>query len=402
MAFRTVSAVFKDPDGDLVALASHGDDWSPRTVADVISDIEGGVHHYASAVPGEPLADIHVVSGRTHRYLRTGPDGDRANNLDSLPDAETTFLPEFLGDHPSNRETDWSDNLQGVTHSEDHWFFTQKTQILKFASSTDLTHDADAAVARADMPAALEALECDHFGDPDYLLWNGHGYIFVPVEGSDGSCGDEPVLAVFEDHGDTIRFVGSHTLSSQTSARGTARAGWCAIDPQTLLLHSSHNHIGEDLPVFRYNIDLDRLAQGVVRVVPASDLVLRDGQKLVEIPEYVQGGCFSPRGHLFVLSGRGGDDEAQGGIRVFDRNGTLLCRSSNIAMPFRYEYHSGTAITGWVSDEPEGITYWDVDALPTGERPPSIGGQLHAILLDNDVDDDDFYFKHYSIAPGTL
>ena len=400
MAFRTVTSAFRDPDGDIIALGSQGDDWSPRTLDDVVTDIDAGIHHYAVVASGEPPTDIHVVAGAGGRFLRTTADAGLANNLDELPDALTTFLPEFLGNHPSDRQTNWSDNLQGVTHSADHWYFTQKTKLLKFSSTTNLNGGSGAAVARADMPASLEARDCDHFGDPDHLEWDGHSYVFVPVEGSGGVCGREPVLAVFEDLGSDFAFVGASPLPSQNAARGTSRAGWCAIDPETLLLHSSHNQIRPGLPVFRYNIDLDGLAEGRVRLVAASDLVLRDGPDIVRIPEYLQGGCFSPRGHLFLLSGKGGDDERHGGIRVFDRNGTLLCRSSHRSMPFLYEYHSGL-VEG--SEEPEGLTFWDVDALPAGQRPPSIEGQLHAILLNNDgLSKDNFFLKHYAVVAGTL
>ncbi|MGI8949507.1 MAG: DUF3892 domain-containing protein [Ornithinimicrobium sp.] len=399
MAFRTVTSAFTDSDGDITALAGNGD-WSPRTSGDVVTDIVAGLHHYVAVVPGESPADIHVVRGSGGRFLRTTADTGEANNLDELPDALTTFLPEFLGDHPDDEQTNWSDNLQGVTHSADHWFFTQMTKLLKFASTTDLTQDSQAAVARADMPKSLGALDCDHFGDPDYLEWDGHGYIFVPVEGSGGVCGSQPVLAVFEDLGTEIAFVGSGPLPSQNALRGTARAGWCAFDPETLLLHSSHNEIGPGLPVFRYNVDLDGLAMGKVVVVPASDLILRIGRQRLTIPQYLQGGCFSPRGHLFLLSGKGGDHEGRGGIRVFDRDGSLLCRSSPRERPFLYEYHSGALEGG---EEPEGLTFWDVDALPAGQRPPSVHGQLHAILLNNDFPDkDNFFFKHYAVAAGTL
>lgn len=402
MAFRRVASAFSDSHGDIVALAHQGEDWSPRTAEDVIADITAGIHHYVVAVPGEPTVDIHVVDGPAGLYLRTNPDADKDNNLDSVPDARAASLPEFLGNHPAAFQTNWSDNLQGVTHSADHWFFTQKTKLLKFEPSSPLPKDSKAAIARADMPPELQALGCDHFGDPDHLQWQGHGYTFVPVEGKGKPAKDAPVPAVFEDLGTEIAFVGWHLLPSQNAARGTSQAGWCAIDPQTLLLHSSHNQIDFQHPVFRYNVDLDGLADGDVRLVASSDLRLRSEKKTVDIPPYLQGGCFSPRGHLFLLSGKADDDETQGGIRVFDRNGVLLCRSSVSDEPFLYEYDSGNLVTGELSEEPEGLTFWDVDALPAGRRPPSFSGQLHALLLNNDVGDDRFYFKHYSVAPGTL
>lgn len=94
------------------------------------------------------------------------------------------------------------------------------------------------------------------------------------------------------------------------------------------------------------------------------------------------------------MNGRLGDDESLGGIRVFDRDGTFLFRSSNTNRPFLFEYHSG--VLGG-SEEPEGLTNWDVDAVPATIRPPDIDGQLHASLLDNDPLHDDFYLKHYRV-----
>ena len=43
------------------------------------------------------------------------------------------------------------------------------------------------------------------------------------------------------------------------------------------------------------------------------------------------------------------------------------------------------------NEEIEGLTIWDLD----DGRAPSIEGQVHVILLDNDtLFNDDFYFKH--------
>jgi hypothetical protein len=56
-------------------------------------------------------------------------------------------------------------------------------------------------------------------------------------------------------------------------------------------------------------------------------------------------------------------------------------------MPFKYEWDPGCC----TYEEPEGITIWD---LGDG-RAPRITGQLHVLLLDNEVYDD-IYLKHYT------
>ncbi|HXW11747.1 MAG TPA: hypothetical protein VD694_03220 [Nitrososphaeraceae archaeon] len=46
-------------------------------------------------------------------------------------------------------------------------------------------------------------------------------------------------------------------------------------------------------------------------------------------------------------------------------------------------------------EELEGITIWDADVNGTA---PFIEGQIHLIMLDNDVSPDDIYFKHFRVT----
>jgi hypothetical protein len=299
----------------------------------------------------------------------------------------------YLGNYPNDHSSNWSDNLQGVAHSAEHWFFTQKTKLLKFHVTTDLQANSDQAVAVATMPGELASLGCNHFGDLDYFEWERQGYLFIPVEGDD-CCGKLTFLAVFLDD-DQLTYVGSTILPSQKQSLGTGRAGWCAINPQNYLLHSSSNEIKADLPVFRYEIDFDALKNGTVVLIPRSNLVLRENSATpnpIHIPKYMQGGAFSPDGWLYLSNG-GDSADKDGGIRVFDTDGILQDRSSLTNTPFKYEFHSG-----WSKyEEPEGLTYWDIDELRQHLRIPHIEGQLHAILLDNDLGNDDIFFKHYRV-----
>lgn len=301
----------------------------------------------------------------------------------------------YLGNYPSDHSSDWTEGLQGVTHDSEHWIFAQKEKLLKFHVTTDLKAKSSQAVAVATMPKELSERECNHFGDPDYLEWEGQGYLFVPVEGGDGSCRETPFLAVFlnDDH---LTYIGFTTFPSQKRSLGTGRAGWCAIDPLNKLLHSSSNEIDASLPVFRYEIDFEALQNGNVVLIPQSNLILRESSSTtdaVHIPKYLQGGAFSPDGWLYVSNG-GECSDKDGGIRVFDTSGILKDRSSLTDTPFRYEFHSG-----WSKyEEPEGLTYWDIDELGRSFEAPEIGGQLHAIVLDNDwLGTDEIYFKHYRV-----
>lgn len=86
MADRDVTQTGKDKDGDITDLCNPGEDWSPRSVTLVISDIDFKLHEYFSKV-GESRVLIHVVDDPDKgKYLRTNQDGTEKNNLDELPD----------------------------------------------------------------------------------------------------------------------------------------------------------------------------------------------------------------------------------------------------------------------------------------------------------------------------
>lgn len=85
MADRPVRQTGKDNEGDITSLCNPGSDWSPRSKAGAIADIENGLHSYH--VPWTTGSSrITVVNGPNGKYLRTVRDGSTGNNLDELPD----------------------------------------------------------------------------------------------------------------------------------------------------------------------------------------------------------------------------------------------------------------------------------------------------------------------------
>jgi hypothetical protein len=324
----------------------------------------------------------------------------------------------FVDDYPSNHNSNWTENLQGVTHDSEHWFFTQEEKLWKIHARRDLNADPITVDDQADMPGILDDLGCNHFGDPDHFEHNGQGYLFIPVEGDD-DCGKKPIVAVFRNE-QGLPFIGHQALENET-LDDNARIGWCAINPTNGLLYTSHNEINDKLPIFRYQVDWDALENNQVIITPESNMTLWQTparQNHVQIPKYVQGGAFSLGGKLYIVGGKAIKPliwkyiptflipliidlfEDEGGIFVFDlfddageAFGCLDVKSSLTDTPFLYEYHPGY----WKSEEPEGLTHWDIDGLDF--QVPGIEGQLHAILLDNNTwpADDEIYFKHYRI-----
>ncbi|MCX2681865.1 hypothetical protein OOZ15_18060 [Galbibacter sp. EGI 63066] len=306
----------------------------------------------------------------------------------------------YIGNYPKNRETNWSDSLQGVTHDEEHWYFTQKTKIIKFHVSTRLSHNTDASVEVAHMPKSLERYGGDHFGDPDFIRFNRKGYLFIPVENEEGvnRIGNAPRIAVFSTDGG-LKFIGFYPLPQQNKRQKTARAGWCAIHPQTRILYSSHNRIDSRYPVYMYKVDYRRIGQERNRdiLTTAGRFELKDsrGNPYI-VSRYLQGGTFSPDGRLILLNGRASNDTParEGGIHIFDKNGRIVERSilgRSRRIKFRYQYEPGFPNY----QEPEGITYWNLarrQSLPSKK----LKGQLHAILLNKQAGKDNYWFKHYS------
>ena len=86
MAERDVTQTGKDRDGDITRLCNPGEQWSPRSKAAAIRDIDDKVHSYFAVGPAGNRTPIHVVNGPTGKYLRTNWDGTERNNLDDLPD----------------------------------------------------------------------------------------------------------------------------------------------------------------------------------------------------------------------------------------------------------------------------------------------------------------------------
>jgi len=293
-----------------------------------------------------------------------------------LPDSQILWAQDYegyyqyIGNYPSDREYFISNECQGVTHDTSHWFFSTRWKLYKIPVTVDLNAD-NTAVAVSQHVDDLPGNH-NHLGDPDYCSYIDRGYVFVPLEGGIAS------IAVF--------WAGDLSFLSQkeVSQRQDNHASWVAIYPvptdggRSIYLYSS---AWENVSTLQfYRVDLELLyTNGQLTMDYVGDFSLSitiDG---------VQGGEFSPSGELLYLSSN------SNGISVFhveNEAGTLLRNSSKDTEPFKFEWHGGFPDY----EEPEGLTIWDLD----DGYCPNISGQLHVVLLDNDSNDDDLYFKHYT------
>ena len=311
---------------------------------------------------------------------------------------------DYLGNFPSDRNTGWTEDLQGVATDSGSWYFNNKYEIWKFP----LTHDLNARVTSADpkhgilhsfhlgpqvdltAPGLLvdhtpsELKGYNHFGDPD--VYEGKLYVPVEKEKSDWT----PRIAVFDTR--TLSFIDSYPLKPGNGFKQT-HAGWCAIDPLTGYLYTSNNGIGAHNPLFVYRVRFDS-ARGLVLDFRKAVPLWQRANQPQEIKPYMQGGVFSADGStLYLLSGKDRKfDPKDGGIWVFDAGSGRFIAKSAGSGNFKYQFHPGAARL----QEPEGLAFLDLDAK---HAPRIQGGQLHAILLNGVAGPapDSFWFKHYRV-----
>lgn len=328
----------------------------------------------------------------------------------TLADPPCTPRHVHLGDYPRSVRTAWSDEAQGITHDERHWFLATRRALWKIPVSTDLAASLDgrAGVLRAELPEALAARGFDHIGDISWYAHAGTGVVCAPVDG-----GPAAELAFFR--AADLAYLGSAPLPGDAPV-----APFCAIDATGHLLVG--RRLDPTLPRFRVDwsavvraeaFTLERLAPFALQDEQGAPLRLDD----------LQGAAFSEDGQLlYVISGFVDDhacpiwspafwtggcavDSALGGIHVFEVGASgdaarRIDKSTNplagagSESPFTYAYR-GTLLE---AEEPEGITVWDLEA-PGAPVAPRVRGQVHALLLDNELLDrfDRVSIRHYRV-----
>lgn len=266
----------------------------------------------------------------------------------------------YLGEYPKDRHTGWSDKLQGVCHDADHWYFSQTLRIFRIPIAFDLNKAVNPdTLPHTGMPPELADLGFKHFGDFDCV----DQVLHVPVEG-----GSHPIVALFTVDDNEI------TLMQWMTLTGQQQAPWCAVHPQSGAIYSSDfyqtdaGNTPSKVHVFTLNDTQDALDV-------KAHVTLRDETGNPIRVSRIQGGTFDPNGVLYLLS-----DVKGGGIMAFDvATGTRLCHTP-------ISFNPGT-----LGDELEGITYFD-------GKFPGFAGQLHVVMVDVDVGDDDLYFKHFGVS----
>ena len=272
-----------------------------------------------------------------------------------------------LSDYPSDRETGWSNDLQGVSHNDDHWFITQKNRLWKIPVSVDLNgdidgDDAERGIFTCPIPPEL-ANDYNHLGDVDHYK----GYLFIGLEAGNNTAR----ICCFD--ASTLKFIGSSILNEQ----GT-HASWCAVNPADGLLYSSAFDEVTNLFVNIFSV-VDNIF--TLSFSHMAALINEEGEPY-ELSG-IQGGAFSFEDTLNRLYLSSNADDTRG-VQIFD-----WPEGKRILEIFidREVFTAG--------EEIEGITYWNIPR----DTAPGIEGLLHVLELDNDylTNGDVKCFKHYSL-----
>lgn len=278
-------------------------------------------------------------------------------------------MAEFISRYPSDLESNWSGDCQGLTHNETHWFIStarearrlaadKPARIWKVKLGRDLNKDFEPA-GSTEVPTHFKDLGYDHYGDIDYF----EGKIFAPLERS-GDSPQDTYMLVFD--AADLRFIGAAPLSQQAGQDENRHASWCAVNHADGKVYTSLSDSNE-LIIYRFSVQAGGVELAFDRFRPLFD---ENGIQL--LIHKIQGGVFSAKNNLLYLSN---NSETNPGITVFD---TLTWRRTQ---HIEVDFDQG----GAAQEEIEGLTIWDIGH----SEDPTIHGQIHLVILNNNLIADD-------------
>ncbi|MBI2566044.1 MAG: hypothetical protein HYV63_03275 [Candidatus Schekmanbacteria bacterium] len=322
-----------------------------------------------STTPGyEATVCEHAFFQGTCKHYPASPNSfwDYTNNwfndrISSVEVRKATLIwsdYEELTTYPDERENDWSEEANGITHDSDAWYISNRWHVFKYPVETYLS--SNDYTRKADVRDGMQ-----HIGDISYH--NGEVFAAVDNWGFEGYS-QEARIYVYDRE---LNFVRYCRLANQRNVP------WVTIHPQTGLMYAGEQHSS----VVRV---YDRSFANGAAIAPLYSIYLDyyfDGW---------QGTDISENGYLYVSTSQ--ETYKAGtyydpGVYVFKLAG-LTGYLVQYLDPDVEDDPDGYA--PWYGMEIEGITLWDLD----DGSAPGVTGQIHWIILDNDGNRDDVDLKH--------
>ena len=280
---------------------------------------------------------------------------ERVNFAERFRHSITTF--KHVNFNPRSAEWQFNNDIQGVTHDGRFWYFTRTKYGISspqngvIAKSYIHALDTEPWIQYSEPRSWVDA-GYPHFGD---LTRRGE-HLYIAMDGP-GGCA---VGVWWTD----IRYYFGYG-----KVPGLRSCGWIAYNSRDNLFYTYDG----TRTLKRYDITLD-----------GADVIVSEKLPSIRLSvslSHIQGGEFSDRGILYVVTGYKEPRMVVYGIDIF--NGFVYKR---------FAYTGGL----WQSWEAEGLT---VGALNF----PGLKGHLHVQLLENDWDNDDFSFAHLTaVDPSRL
>jgi hypothetical protein len=301
---------------------------------------------------------------------------DGRSNADRL---EASSPHTEVGTYPSNAEFDWSDNLQGITSDGTWWYISAGNNRRRGPRSTaGLYRAAPRSIDRDLGPPSIRPLRqpgltgCSHVGDLDHQ----NDTIYVAIDG----CSDRAAkVGMFRR--DTLAYRGAFDLP------GLARAGGVAWNPEDRYLYALNRSL-DGLRLYRDGKPGTARKAEFVREIPLLD---RRGHRFRGHRN--QGLKFSPRGRAYIVFDD--VDFARAGVYGFE----IGPHAAQLVgfLPVRHRCTGEVTCVKnaklYLGDELEGLL---IEPIASGPY----RGDLHVLMIDNDVGDDDVSFRHYGgISP---
>lgn len=307
--------------------------------------------------------------------------------------AQSNYGSAYLYSHkyPDDATPSWGDDdngsSNGIAHDNSNWFISQTTVgdhysrrwiIWRIPVTEPLDQDfwnnpSVSITQMQDVPVLANNFE-DHAGDLVYCNHGNTGYVLVPMTGDLGAC-----IVFFT--ADNLTYVNYELLPNITSV------GWCAVNSEGTIVYTSDDNASS---IKQYSINWSIINNTSVH----NALSLSDSHPLKDLNgnslllHDMQGGEFDDHDEfLYISSGLTefyfwGHCYPEDGLHVFSFiNNTWkeVQRSINRDRPpyspgyFDYTYDCSD------TDEPEGLTYWDLDSGIA----PYVSGQLHVLLMNH-------------------
>ncbi|MBN2443225.1 MAG: hypothetical protein JXJ04_17830 [Spirochaetales bacterium] len=290
----------------------------------------------------------------------------------------------YLGNYPNAVEysNGNSNDMQGIAHDSYNWYVSRAlygttsgcydSRLWKVAVDKNLNSSPSFTVSNP-WKGIL-----NHFGDIDYFS----SYVIVALEKGDG-ISPRAGIGVFNYNLVPLNYATIPTIPNSDANQGSS-CSWVAYNPKDYLIYSSKANATY---INAYQLSSKNVAGEIqFTLTYKKSIRLRDANGNPITINHIQGGDISDSGKLYLAV-----NVEPYAIQVVDLNNG------------RVQYKKSVNFTtGSLSDEIEGITVWDLDAIPS--RHSGVSGQIHMQMINNDwIDSDNYYLKHFRVAePGKL